>query len=40
MKEKIMLIAGGSDLAGSEIDGSDDSYYNRDNSFGNLTLNT
>lgn len=35
-REKIMLIAGGSDVAGSEIDGTDDSYYNRDHSFGNL----
>ncbi len=33
---KIMLIAGGSDLAGSEIDGTEDSTYNRQHSFGNL----
>lgn len=34
-----MLIAGGSDPAGSEIDGSCDSTYNRQNSFGNLLAN-
>jgi hypothetical protein len=34
--KKIMLIAGGSDLAGSEIDGTEDSTYNRQHSFGNL----
>lgn len=32
-----MLIAGCSHAAGSEIDGSQDSVYNRQNSFGNLT---
>jgi hypothetical protein len=31
-----MLIAGGSDPAGSEIDGTCDSVYNRQHSFGNL----
>jgi len=36
MSKKIMLIAGGSDPAGSEIDGSCDSPYNRQHSFGNL----
>jgi len=36
MKEKVCLIAGGSDVAGSEIDGTDDSKYNRENSFGNI----
>jgi hypothetical protein len=35
MKEKILLIAGGSDPAGSEIDGTPDSTYNRQHSFGN-----
>jgi hypothetical protein len=35
MKKKIMLIAGCSHTAGSEIDGMEDSQYNRDNSFGN-----
>lgn len=34
-----MLIAGGSDPAGSEIDGNEDSEYNRKNSFGNLLAN-
>lgn len=33
--EKIMLIAGCSHAAGSEIDGSEDSYENRQHSFGN-----
>lgn len=33
---KIALIAGCSQSAGSEIDGSQDSRYNRDNSFGNI----
>lgn len=33
--KKIMLIAGCSHAAGSEIDGIEDSPYNRDNSFGN-----
>jgi hypothetical protein len=36
MKEKILLIAGCSHAAGSEMDGSQDSEYNRKNSFGNL----
>lgn len=36
MKEKICLIAGCSHAAGSEIDGTEDSVYNRDHSFGNL----
>lgn len=36
MSEKIMLIAGCSHTAGSEIDGSTDSIYNRKNSYGNL----
>lgn len=36
MSKNIMLIAGGSDPAGTEIDGNHDSQYNRDNSFGNL----
>lgn len=35
-KEKIMLIAGCSHSAGAEIDGTQDSFYNRQNSFGNL----
>jgi len=35
-KEKIMLIAGCSHTAGSEIDGNEDSNYNRMNSFGNI----
>ena len=34
--EKIMLISGCSHAAGHEIDGKEDSQYNRDNSFGNL----
>lgn len=33
-KEKIAIIAGCSHSAGSEIDGTDDSRYNRDNAFG------
>lgn len=36
---KIALIAGCSQSAGSEIDGSQDSRYNRDHSFGNLLAN-
>lgn len=36
MKDKILLISGCSHAAGSEIDGSEDSHYNRENSFGNL----
>jgi hypothetical protein len=35
-KKKIMLIAGCSHSSGSEIDGSQDSVYNRQNSFGNV----
>lgn len=35
MKQKIMLIAGCSHTAGSEIDGTQDSEYNRNFSFGN-----
>ena len=35
-KEKILLIAGCSHAAGSEIDGDEDSQYNRDHSFGAL----
>jgi len=34
--KKIMLISGCSHAAGSEIDGTQDSKYNRSNSFGNL----
>lgn len=34
-----MLIAGGSDPAGSEIDGTCDSVYNRQHSFGNVLAN-
>jgi hypothetical protein len=36
MKEKLMLILGCSHAAGSEIDGTEDSVYNRQNTFGNL----
>lgn len=36
MKNKILLISGCSHAAGSEIDGSTDSKYNRSKSFGNL----
>jgi len=36
MKEKLLLIAGCSHAAGSEIDGTEDSIYNRQHSFGNL----
>ena len=36
MKESILLISGCSNAAGAEIDGSQDSLYNRQNSFGNL----
>jgi|TARA_R110000822_G_scaffold264850_1_gene388887 hypothetical protein len=35
-KEKILLIAGCSHTAGSEIDGNEDSEYNRKNSYGGL----
>jgi hypothetical protein len=34
--KKIMLIAGCSHAAGAEIDGTQDSIYNRENSFGNI----
>lgn len=40
IKKKIMLIAGCSHVAGSEIDGTEDSLYNRDNSFGNVLAKT
>jgi len=33
-KEKIALISGCSHSAGSEIDGTEDSHYNRDNAYG------
>lgn len=36
MKKRIALVAGCSHAAGSEIDGSQDSFYNRANSFGSL----
>ena len=36
MKQKIMLIAGCSHTAGSEIDGTEDSSHNRSNSFGGV----
>lgn len=36
MKQKVMLIAGCSHTSGSEIDGTQDSEYNRQHSFGNL----
>ena len=36
MKNKILLISGCSHAAGSEIDGSEDSHFNRSKSFGNL----
>jgi len=36
MKEKLLLISGCSHAAGSEIDGTSDSAYNRQHSFGNL----
>lgn len=36
MSERIMLIAGCSHAAGSEIDGTTDSRYNRGHSFGNV----
>jgi hypothetical protein len=36
MKEKLMLILGCSHAAGSEIDGTEDSVYNRHHTFGNL----
>lgn len=36
MKQRIALVAGCSHAAGSEIDGSQDSVFNRNNSFGSL----
>lgn len=39
MKEQILLISGCSHAAGSEIDGSEDSTYNRQHTFGNLLAN-
>lgn len=39
MKRKITLIAGCSHSAGSEIDGTEDSEFNRNNSFGSLLSN-
>jgi hypothetical protein len=36
MKQKIMLIAGCSHSSGSEIDGNQDSAYNRQNAYGNV----
>lgn len=36
MKESVLLIAGCSHAAGSEIDGTEDSTYNRQHSFGNI----
>ena len=36
MREKVMLISGCSHAAGSEIDGTVDSKFNRQNSYGNL----
>lgn len=36
MKQKIMLIAGCSHTAGSEIDGEEDSKYNRSHSYGGV----
>lgn len=36
MKEKIMIIAGCSHTSGSEIDGTQDSAYNRQHSYGNV----
>lgn len=36
---KILLIAGCSHAAGAEIDGTKDSVYNRNNSFGNILAN-
>jgi hypothetical protein len=38
-REKITLIAGCSHAAGAEIDGTEDSAYNRKNSFGNILSN-
>ena len=39
MKEKVLLIAGCSHSCGSEIDGTEDSQYNRQHSFGNQLAN-
>lgn len=36
--KRIGLVAGCSHIAGAEIDGTDDSKYNRDNSFGSLLV--
>jgi hypothetical protein len=36
MKDRVLLITGCSNAAGSEIDGSQDSAYNRQHSFGNV----
>ena len=36
MKEKVLLISGCSHASGCEIDGTSDSRYNRENSFGNV----
>lgn len=36
MKEKLMLIAGCSHASGSEIDGNQDSIFNRQHSYGNV----
>ena len=36
MKEKLLLVAGCSHSAGAEIDGTEDSAYNRQHSFGNI----
>lgn len=38
MKQKIGLIAGCSQIAGAEIDGTMDSRYNRNNSYGSLLV--
>jgi hypothetical protein len=39
MKQKIALIAGCSHAAGAEIDGTDESKYNREHSFGSVLAN-
>lgn len=36
MKKRILLVAGCSHAAGSEIDGQEDSVYNRSKSFGGM----
>ena len=38
-KTKILLVAGCSHTSGSEIDGTQDSAYNRENSFGGVLAN-